>query len=98
MGQNKVASNKMRVYKKKCTFKGAKEDDFYYSGTRSDGNSVICKFKCPITTESLAFEISGVVGTMKQKEVTVNGETYQNFTYYISECEFNEIEGEELPL
>ena len=88
----------LRVYKRKSTFKGAKDTDVWYSATRSDGNSVSVVFKCPITTDSQAFEISNVVGTMKKKEVIKDGETYINFTYYVSSCEFSEIVGEELPL
>ena len=90
--------NKLRVYKKKSTFKGATENDFWYSATRSDGNSVICKFKCDIPTESMAFEISNIIGNFKKKEVIVQGETYVNYTYYINSCDFSEIEGEVLPI
>ena len=92
------AKDFLRVYKKKSTFKGAKETDVWYSATRSDGNSVSIVFKCPITTESVAFDITKVVGTLKKKEVIKDGETYTNFTYYVTSCEFNEIVGEELPL
>ena len=88
----------LRVYRKKSTFKGATDTDFWYSATRSDGNSVICVFKCPIETESAAFEISDVVGNLKQKTVISGGETYINYTYYITSCKFHEIPGEELPL
>lgn len=91
-------SGRLRVYKKKSTFKGATEQDFWYSATRSDGSSVICKFKCDIENDSMAFEISNVVGNFKKKEVEVKGETYINYTYYINSCDFHEIEGEELPL
>ena len=95
---NKKVATRLRVYKKKSTFKGATDEDFWYSATRSDGNSVICKFKCPIETDSMAFEISDIVGNFKKQEVTVKGETYTNFTYYIQSCTFHEIEGEPLPL
>lgn len=88
----------LKVYKKKSTFKGATDTDFWYSATRSDGSSVMLKFKCEIPTESAAFEISNVVGTVKQKEVEVKGEQYINYTYYISSCDFREIVGEPLPL
>lgn len=91
-------SARLRVYKKKSTFKGAKEEDFWYSATRSDGSAVSCIFKCPVTTESKAFEISNVIGNLKRKEVVAKGETYINYTYYINSCDFHEIEGEELPL
>lgn len=93
-----MESGRLRVYRKKSTFKGAGENDFWYSATRSDGNSVMCKFKCPITTDSAAFEISNIVGTCKQKEVEVKGEKYVNVTYYIDSCDFHEIEGEPLPV
>lgn len=89
---------RLRVYKKKSTFKGATEEDFWYSATRSDGSSVICKFKCDIPTDSMAFEISNIIGNFKKKEVEVKGESYINYTYYINSCDFHEIEGEELPL
>lgn len=92
------ANAKLRVYKKKSTFKGATDTDFWYSATRSDGNSVICKFKCDIPTDSMAFEIYNIIGNFKKKEVTVQGETYTNYTYYINSCDFSEIEGEELPI
>ena len=95
---NDTAPIKLRVYKRKSTFKGATDTDFWYSATRSDGNSVICKFKCQIPTDSTAFEISNIVGNFKRKEVTVQGENYINYTYYITSCDFSEIEGEELPV
>lgn len=87
----------LRVYKKKSTFKGATDEDFWYSATRSDGNSVVCKFKCDIETDSQAFEIYDIVGSYKKKEVVVRGETYINYTYYITSCKFREIKGEPLP-
>lgn len=90
--------SKLRVYRKKCNYKGAKDGEFWYSATRSDGSSVSCVFKCPIETDSTAFEITDVVGTMKMKTVVSGGETYNNYTYYITQCTFNEIEGEPLPL
>ena len=88
----------LRVYKKKSTFKGATDEDFWYSATRSDGNSVICKFKCDIEADSNAFEIYDIIGNYKKKEVIVQGETYINYIYYINSCKFREIPGEELPL
>lgn len=88
----------MIVYKKKSTFKGATDTDFWYSATRSDGASVMCKFKCDIPTDSMAFEITNVVGNLKKREVVKDGETYINYTYYINSCDFSEIQGEELPL
>ena len=86
----------MRVYRKKSTFKGAAPDDFWYSATRSDGKSVNCVFRCEIPTQSAAFEIAYIKGQMKSKTVEVKGETYENITYYITSCEFYEIEGEDL--
>lgn len=97
VNENSV-TNKMRVYKKKSTFKGATDTDFWYSATRSDGNSVICKFKCQVPTDSSAFEISNIVGNFKKKETVVQGKTYINYTYYINSCDFSEIEGEALPV
>lgn len=94
----KTANLRLRVYRKKSTFKGATDTDYWYSATRSDGASVICKFKCDIPTESGAFEIDNIVGNAKRSEATVKGETYINYTYYINSCDFHEIEGEELPL
>lgn len=88
----------LTVYRKKSTFKGATDKDFWYSATRSDGCSVKCIFKCAIPTESAAFVISNVVGTMKVKTVEKNDVLYSNFTYYITSAEFHEIEGTELPL
>lgn len=90
-------SGVLTVYKKKSTFKGAGDEDFWYSATRSDGSSVICKFKCTIPMDSLAFEIYDIVGTAKKKEVEVKGEKYTNYTYYITDCKFQEIKGEPLP-
>lgn len=96
-----VVPTVLRVYRKKSTFKGATDTDFWYSATRSDGNSVICKFNCDIPEdfEKLgAFEISNIVGNAKMKEVVVKGETYKNYTYYIKSCTFSEIPTEDLPL
>lgn len=91
-------SNFMRVYRKKSTFKDATPTDFWYSGTRADGLSVICNFKCDITTDSSAFEISNIIGNVKTKTEKVKGIEYTNLTYYIISCDFTEIEGEPLPL
>lgn len=91
----------LRVYKKQSTFKGATENDFWYSATRSNGDSVICKFNCDIPEDIQklgAFEISNIVGNSKMKEVVVKGETYHNYTYYIKSCDFSEIPTESLPL
>lgn len=93
--QVKVA---LRVYEKQSTFKGAKDTDKWYSATRSDGSSVSVVFKCPVETESKAFEIFNIKGNAKQKTVVKDGETYNNFTYYVQSCNFREIPAEDLPL
>lgn len=92
------SSPKLRVYCKKSTFKGATEKDFWYSATRSDGASVICKFKCAVPTESPAFEISNIIGSAKHTPVNDDdcNIIYDNYIYYINSCDFSEIEGEEL--
>lgn len=89
---------KLRVYKHKSTFKGASDNDFWFTATRSDGSSIKCIFKCTITTDSMAFEISKVKGSMSVKNKVEKGETFTNYTYYITSCVFSEIEGEELEL
>jgi Autophagy-related protein 27. len=94
---NKI-DKKLRLYKKKSTFKGATDSDFWYSGTLSNGCSVIAIFKCEITTKSSAFDIANIIGNLKVKEVTHKNETYTNYTYYINSCDFIEIEGEDLPV
>lgn len=96
--EEKAVNTRLRVYRKKSTFKGATDTDFWYSATRNDGASVICKFKCPIESESGAFEIDNIVGNAKREEVVVKGTTYVNYTYYINSCDFHEIEGEPLPI
>lgn len=90
-----METKKLRVYRKKSTFKGATEKDFWYSATRSDGNSVICVFKCPIETDSIAFEISNVKGNAKEEPYEGNK---KNYTYFITSCTFHEIEGVDLPI
>lgn len=99
VGIKDTESPHIRVYAKKSTFKGAKDTDMWYSGTLSSGNSVTLIFKCKVPEEiGKAFDITKVVGTAKRKEVVKNNETYINFTYYVTSCEFHEIKGEELPL
>ena len=95
--ENQSAS-KLRVYRKKSNFKDSRDGEFWYSATRSDGNSIILKFKGITPPDSPAFEIGEVKGQLKSKEVVVKGETYINFTYYITECNFYDIEGVDLPL
>lgn len=99
--ESKKVATTLRVYRKKSTFKGAGENDFWYSATRADGASVMCKFNCEIPEEIKilgAFEISDIVGNAKYKEVTIKGETFVNYTYYIRSCKFSEIPTESLPL
>lgn len=92
------SGNFLTVYKKKSTFKGATENDFWYSATNSKGNSIICKFKSPLPENlASAFIIFDVKGNAKSKEVEVKGETYINYTYYITECKFADIPAEDLP-
>lgn len=93
-----ATAKSMKVYRKKATFKGAKETDFYFSATRSDGIGVIIKFKCKVLSESMAFEISDVIGTLKNTQNEKNGKIYNNFVYYVTSCTFSEIQGEPLPL
>lgn len=96
--EEKSAVNTLTVYKKKSTFKGAADDAYWYSATRSDGCSVNCVFKCPIP-ENLqsAFCISDIKGNFKHKVVEHKGETYDNYTYYITSCTFSDIPSVDLP-
>lgn len=92
------SANSLTVYRKKSTYQGAGENDYWYSATRSDGCSVTCKFKCQVPDEiGSAFIITNIRGSMKMKEVRVKGETYINYTYYITECKFSEIPSVDLP-
>lgn len=88
----------LTVYRKKSTFQNASDDDYWYSATNKDGNSIICKFKNKVP-ENLgsAFIIFNIMGNSKRKEVEVKKETYINFTYYITSCCFSDIPSEELP-
>ena len=90
------ATKKLRVYRHKSTYKGASEEDFWYTATRSDGISVKCIFKCAVLSDSMAFEISNIKGNQQRKEVIYKGEPLTNYTYFISSCVFSEIEGEDL--
>lgn len=97
------AEKRLRVYRKNSDAKIVQNggDKYWYSATRSDGSSVRCVFKGALreqVPDEAAFEIFNVVGNAKLKEVVKDGETYQNYTYYITSCEFDEIAGEELPL
>lgn len=102
VGDTKRVSARLRVYRKKSKFKNNSGDEFWYSATRQDGASVICKFRGNGIPEQFknegAFEIDNIIGTFKREEVNVKGEVYINYTYYINSCDFYEIEGEPLPL
>lgn len=91
----------LRVYRKKSTFKGATEKDFWYSATLSNGNSAILKFKKGLAVPDLpAFEVSNVIGQDKSAPVKDDegNVIYDNHIYYITSCDFHEIKGEPLPL
>lgn len=95
--QNKATA--LIVYQKDSKFKS--EDGkvkHWYSATLSSGDSCNVVFKCPVPTESKAFQIKNVVGQSKNKIVEKDGVTYNNKTYYVSSCDFEEMPVEELPL
>lgn len=96
MENEKTTNNSMKVYRKTVKING--REVTVYSATRSDNSSVSLIFKCPITTESVAFEISNVIGNLKLRRNTKDGIDYTNYTYYITSCDFAEIKGEPLPL
>jgi len=89
---------KVKVYRKEVKARASGKTVTVYSGTRSDGSSVNFVFKCPIETESAAFEVSNVIGNYKMKKNIKDGEEYTNYTYYVQSCDFSEIQGEPLPL
>lgn len=91
---------KLRVYERESDYKN---DDGtpkkWYSATLSNGHSCNVVFKCTIPPDmGKAFEISNVWGNMKSKEVIKKSETYTNYTYYVTQCDFSEIPAEILPL
>ena len=95
----------LRVYQKKSTFKGASESDVWYSATLSSGESATIYFNEAMIDRlnssvgsAKAFEIYNVVGNRKLVKVEKDGEVYNNYKYYISDCQFREIPGEDLPL
>lgn len=89
----------LRVYRKESAFAKSGGNKYWYSATRSDGCSVNVKFDNDIDVPDLpAFEITDVVGTLKHKTVEKGGETYENYTYYVSSCACRKIEGDDLPL
>lgn len=93
VNENAKTNNSLKVYRKDGKW------GYWYSATRSDGKSInVCFDKDLEVPDLKAFEIRNVVGTLKQKTVTVKDETYENYTYYVSSCEFSKITGGELPL
>ena len=85
--------NSLKVYRKDGKWV------YWYSATRSDGKHISVVFDKDLEVPDLkAFEISKVVGTLKQRTVEQGGEVYENYTYYVSTCDFKKIVGEELPL
>ena len=95
------AAKTLKVYRKKSTFKGATDTDFWYSATLSRGASVILKFDKRLKVPDLpAFEISNVVGNAKHQPINDDDGNlvYDNYTYYVTSCDFTEIKGEPLPL
>lgn len=94
---------RLRVYRKQSDPKYVQNGSapFWYSATRADGHSVRCVFKGALVEkvpDEPAFEIYDIIGNAKMKEIIKEGETYQNYTYYIIDCKFDEIPGDELPL
>lgn len=83
----------LKVYRKKGQW------GYWYSATRSDGHSINVVFDKDLEVPDLqAFEIFEVVGNLKEKTVEKGDVTYENYTYYVSKCRFEKIQGEELPL
>lgn len=95
---NQSASTKyLKVYRHKSTFKGAGDNDYYYTATRSDGSGVFVHFKCKVELDLSAFEIFNAKGNLKATKKVKDGKEYTNYDYYIQSCSFREIEGEDLP-
>ena len=100
---NEVVANQsevskyLKVYRHKSTFKGAGDNDFYYTATRSDGSAIMVHFKCEVELNLSAFEIFNAKGNMSSKKVVKDGKEYTNYDYYIQSCSFREIEGQDLP-
>lgn len=103
----------LTIYRKKSTFKGATDKDFWYSATLSKETSlklsegtnekinIVCKFGNELKVPDLpAFAISGVIGNIKHKPLNDdNGNLlYDNYIYYIEKCDFTKIPTEPLPL
>lgn len=90
---NNKSRNSLKVYRKEGKW------GYWYSATRSDGKSInVCFDKDLEVPDLKAFEIRNVVGALKQKTVIVKDETYENYTYFVSGCDFAKITGSELPL
>ena len=97
--ENKEPASVLTVYQKDSKYKDENGNiKHWYSATLSDGRSCNVVFRCEVPTKSKAFQIFNVVGQAKNKTVEKDGQTYNNVTYYVSTCEFQEIKGEPLPL
>lgn len=98
--QSAQPATKLRVYERESDYKDENGNPKkWYSATLSNGHSCNVVFKCPIPENiGKAFEISNVWGNMKSKEVIKKSETYTNYTYYITSCDFSDIPSEALPL
>lgn len=90
---NETARKSLKVYRKDGKW------GYWYSATRSDGKHISVIFDKDLEVPDMqAFEISHVVGTLKQKTVEKDNTIYENYTYYVSTCDFAKIVGDELPL
>lgn len=95
--QNKAIA--LTVYQKDSKYKDENGKlKKWYSATLSSGDSCNIIFKCAVPIESKAFRIKNVIGQSKNKVVEKDGQTYNNKTYYVSSCDFEEMPTEELPL
>ncbi len=77
----------LKVYRKESKFD---KGEFYYSATRADGslvNIVFTKDSIEIP-DAKAFGMRKIKGQPKEKTIEKDGQTYTNFTYYVTECEF----------
>lgn len=91
-----------RVYEKVSKYKDENGvNKSFYSGTRSDGSSVIVVFtgtlRDKVKAFGKAFFISSIRGQMKSKEIDKDGKHFINYKYYVSECDVSPIPSEDLP-
>lgn len=87
----------LKVFRKDSKFKDEKGNlKYWYTATKSNGNSVNLKFMCDVENEGKAFVIYDIIGQRKTKEVEVGDEKYINETYYIKQCKFADVPDEEL--